>query len=83
MLIAAFPQAKVIVVTNHEGFSLRQAALRAGARKYVLKDNRIAVRSLLMRDRSVRRCGCVKRDNSRCAFVLHGFAKEAFRRARH
>lgn len=44
---AAFPSASVLIVTNHDEAPLRKAALDAGARGYVLKDNLLDVRTLL------------------------------------
>jgi CheY-like chemotaxis protein len=43
----AFPEARVIIVTNYDNEALRQAAREAGARGYVLKDNLFEMRSLL------------------------------------
>ncbi|QQS46533.1 MAG: response regulator transcription factor [Acidobacteriota bacterium] len=44
---AAWPQAKVMIVTNHDNEALRQAALTAGARGYVVKDDLYKLRLLL------------------------------------
>ena len=44
---SVFPDARVIIVTNHDNQSLRQAARDAGARGYVLKDNLFEIRSFL------------------------------------
>lgn len=44
---AVFPEARVIIVTNHDNQALRQAAREAGARGYILKDNLLEMRSLL------------------------------------
>ena len=44
---AVFPEAKVIIVTNHDNQALRHAAREAGARGYILKDNLFEMRSLL------------------------------------
>jgi CheY-like chemotaxis protein len=44
---AAWPEAKVIMVTNHDNEALRQAALTAGARGYVVKDDLSRLRPLL------------------------------------
>jgi CheY-like chemotaxis protein len=46
-LLAAFPEARVVIVTNYGDESLRQAAREAGARGYVLKENLIEVRRWL------------------------------------
>ena len=45
---AAYPQAKIVIVTNYDDDSLRQRATEAGARGYVLKENLLALRSMLM-----------------------------------
>ena len=45
---AAYPQAKIVIVTNHDDDSLRERAMVAGARGYVLKENLLALRSILM-----------------------------------
>ena len=47
-IMAVFPEARVIIVTNYDNQSLRQAAGEAGARAYVLKDNLFEMRSLLL-----------------------------------
>jgi len=46
-IIADFPDAKVLLVTNHDEKVLRQAATEAGACGYVLKENLLDVRGWL------------------------------------
>jgi two-component system response regulator DegU len=46
-IIAADPSAQVIIVTNHDHPSLREAARDAGACGYALKENLLAIRELL------------------------------------
>jgi CheY-like chemotaxis protein len=41
------PAARIIIVTNYDGADLREAAARAGASAYVLKENLFEVRRLL------------------------------------
>lgn len=43
----AHPEARVLIVTNHDSHGLREEARRAGARDYVLKENLLDVRRLL------------------------------------
>lgn len=38
-IIAADPAAKVVIVTDYDDEALREAAMAAGARGYVLKEN--------------------------------------------
>ena len=45
---AAYPQANIVIVTNYDDDSLRERAMAAGARGYVLKENLLALRSMLM-----------------------------------
>lgn len=45
---AAYPQANIVIVTNYDDDSLRERATAAGACGYVLKENLLALRSLLM-----------------------------------
>ena len=45
---AAYPQANIVIVTNHDDDSLRDRAMAAGARGYVLKEDLLALRSMLM-----------------------------------
>lgn len=45
---AAYPQANIVIVTNYDDDSLRKRATAAGACAYVLKENLLALRSLLM-----------------------------------
>jgi DNA-binding NarL/FixJ family response regulator len=44
---AAFPQARIVILTNYDDAELREAARRAGACGYVLKENLIEVRRIL------------------------------------
>jgi NarL family two-component system response regulator LiaR len=46
-IIEAFPDARVVMVTQHADASLRHAALAAGACGYLLKDNLLDVRRFL------------------------------------
>lgn len=46
-IIAAFPDAKIVIVTNHDNVKLRAAARAAGACGYVLKENLFALRDML------------------------------------
>ena len=48
-LLAADPTARVVVVTDYDDVHWRAAALEAGARGYVLKDNLLDVRKRLER----------------------------------
>jgi DNA-binding NarL/FixJ family response regulator len=44
---AAFPEARVLIVTNYDDAELRASALEAGACGYVLKDNLLDLRTLI------------------------------------
>ncbi|HEY6331087.1 MAG TPA: response regulator transcription factor [Blastocatellia bacterium] len=44
---AQFPDAKIIIVTNHDDEDLKQAAGEAGAYAYVLKQNLLDLKGLL------------------------------------
>ncbi len=46
-LIAAFPEAQVVTVTNYDDRVLRRTAQQAGACGYVLKENLLELRGLL------------------------------------
>ncbi len=46
-LMAACPEAKVVIVTRHDDEQTRDAARMAGACGYVLKDNLLALRELI------------------------------------
>ena len=46
-LKAAWPEARIIIVTSYDSAELRQAAQEAGACGYVLKENLLEVRRLL------------------------------------
>ena len=48
-IIAAFTDAKIIIVTNYNDAHFRQSAREAGATDYVLKDNLLDVRRILQR----------------------------------
>ena len=45
---AAYPQANIVIVTNYDDDRLRERATAAGACGYVLKENLLALRSMLM-----------------------------------
>jgi DNA-binding NarL/FixJ family response regulator len=44
---AAFPEARIVILTNYDDAELREAARRAGACGYVLKENLIDIRRIL------------------------------------
>jgi CheY-like chemotaxis protein len=44
---AAFPDARIVIVTDYDDPKLREAARSAGAREYVLKENLLDVRRIL------------------------------------
>jgi DNA-binding NarL/FixJ family response regulator len=46
-IIKAHPQARILIVTNHDDDELRDAAIEAGARGFVLKDDLLALASFL------------------------------------
>ena len=46
-IIKAHPQARILIVTNHDDDTLRTAAIEAGARGFVLKDDLLALSSFL------------------------------------
>lgn len=46
-IYAAFPEAKIVILTNYDDEDLRQAARAAGACRCVLKDNLLAIRELI------------------------------------
>ncbi len=45
-IIAAFPAAKIAIVTDHDNPNLREAAAQAGACEYIVKENLIDLRRL-------------------------------------
>jgi len=44
---SAFPEARIVIVTNYDDVVLREAATNAGACGYVLKENLLELRALL------------------------------------
>jgi two-component system, NarL family, response regulator DegU len=46
-ITTAWPGARVVIVTSYNDASLREAARRAGACEYVLKENLLELRSIL------------------------------------
>ena len=46
-IIAAFPQAKIMIVTDYSDDDLRQAAFEAGASQYVVKENLLDILDVL------------------------------------
>jgi CheY-like chemotaxis protein len=51
-IIAAYPEAKVVIVSRHGDEQTREAARRAGACGYVLKENLLEVRRWLQASQS-------------------------------
>jgi CheY-like chemotaxis protein len=47
-IVADFPAAKICIVTNYDDAQLREAAQRAGACEYVVKENLLSIRQLLV-----------------------------------
>jgi DNA-binding NarL/FixJ family response regulator len=47
LITLEFPEARIVIVTNHDQSVLREAARTAGACGYVLKDDLLAVRELI------------------------------------
>lgn len=46
-IVAAFPDARIVIVTKHGHEKLRMTATDAGASAYVLKENLFALRALI------------------------------------
>ena len=46
-IIAAYPKARIIIVTDHNDGELRQAAHEAGASQYVVKENLLFILEIL------------------------------------
>lgn len=46
-IIRFYPQAQILIVTSHNDASLREAARKAGARGYVLKENLFEIQQWL------------------------------------
>jgi DNA-binding NarL/FixJ family response regulator len=46
-IIASYPKAHVMMVTNHNEDELRKAAFEAGACHYVLKENLLSISEIL------------------------------------
>ena len=46
---ADFPTARIVIVTNYNDATMREAAARAGASGYVLKENLLELRQYLQR----------------------------------
>jgi DNA-binding NarL/FixJ family response regulator len=46
-IVAAYPDAQVVIVTNYDHADLRAAASQAGARDYLVKENLLDVRRIL------------------------------------
>lgn len=48
-ITAAWPQAKIMIVTDYDDDELREAARYAGACEYVIKENLLELRRILLR----------------------------------
>jgi NarL family two-component system response regulator LiaR len=51
-LISVYPEAKIVIVTSYDDDYLREAARAAGALDYVLKDNLLEIRRVLIAETS-------------------------------
>ncbi len=49
-IISAHPEAKIVIVTDYDDASLRAAATEAGACAYVLKEDLLGLRQLLIQE---------------------------------
>jgi DNA-binding NarL/FixJ family response regulator len=49
-IMAAYPQARILIVTDHNDAELRQAAYEAGARQYVVKENLLYILEILAKE---------------------------------
>jgi CheY-like chemotaxis protein len=49
---SAYPDARIVIVTNYDEADLREAARQAGARDYVVKENLLALREILSQSAS-------------------------------
>ena len=47
-IIKNYPEAKIVIVTDYASADLRRAACDAGAREYIVKENLIELRRLLV-----------------------------------
>lgn len=46
-ITAAYPKARVLILTDHDDRALRRAALEAGAKRYVVKENLLSILEIL------------------------------------
>lgn len=46
-ICAAYPQARVVIVTNYDDKAMREAATRAGACGFIVKENLLGLRGIL------------------------------------
>ena len=49
-IVDSFPDARIIIVTEHDDKSLREEAVKAGALKYILKDNLSILQTYFTKD---------------------------------
>jgi CheY-like chemotaxis protein len=47
LITSSFPQARIVIVTEYDDSELREAATRAGARRYVNKRNLFELRAII------------------------------------
>ena len=52
-ITSAFPEAKILIVTDYDDAELREAAREAGACGYVLKENLLAIRQVIGNPHSI------------------------------
>ncbi len=46
-IIAAYPKAQIIVLTDHDDVALHRAAFEAGAARYIIKDDLLSIVDIL------------------------------------
>jgi DNA-binding NarL/FixJ family response regulator len=55
-IVAAYPEARVMMVTNYDDADLREAARSAGACEYVVKEDLIGIRRILAAENVGEKC---------------------------
>jgi DNA-binding NarL/FixJ family response regulator len=63
-IVKNYPNARIVIVTQHSDAELRAAAAEAGAAGYMLKDDLINLRRLLLQDQKM---PTTTTDRARCS----------------
>jgi NarL family two-component system response regulator LiaR len=64
LIKTSWPEARIVIVTSYDDSDLKKAARSAGAYEYVLKENLLELRRVLLGEATTKRLGGVSKATS-------------------